>query len=58
MNNADTLNLQTYGEAFRPVIYLTVVIFILLLAYVIIRIKQKKNLRRMHLDRRNKRLLR
>lgn len=58
MNNADTLNLQTYGEAFRPVVYMTFVIFILLLVFVIMRIKQKKNLRRMHIDRRNKRLLR
>ncbi|MCD6200510.1 MAG: hypothetical protein J7K46_01740 [Bacteroidales bacterium] len=58
MNSTDTLSLQTYGEAFRPVLYLTIAIFVLLLIFVIMRIKQRKNLRRLHLERRNKRLMR
>ena len=58
MNSADTLNLQEYREAFRPVLYLVIAIFILLLAFVIMRIRQRKHLRKIRLDRRNKRLLR
>ena len=58
MHSTDTLNLQAYGQAFRPVLYLTIAIFIVLLVFVIMRIKQKKNLRRLHLERRNKRMMR
>ena len=58
MNNADTLNLQTYGEALRPVLYLTIAIFILLLVFIVMRIQQRKHLRRIHFDRRNKRMMR
>ncbi len=58
MNSADTLNLQTYGEALRPVLYLTIAIFILLLIFIVMRIQQRKHLRKIHFDRRNKRMMR
>jgi len=58
MNNTDTLSLQAYREAFQPVLYLTIAIFILLLIFVIMLIKQRKNLRRLHRERRNKRMIR
>ena len=58
MISTDSLDWQSLREVFRPVINMVWIILILILIYVIIRIRQKKALRKLHNERKMKRRLR